>query len=474
VHGPLGVHQRLDAESSGVMVFSRSERGARCLARQFEVHSVRKVYRTLHLRQPALSTHPQTFEDVLDAASPERLARSQYRSLRTLGPYSLAELEIETGRTHQIRRQLANRQAPILGDSKYGGGSGTGRMLLHAYELSFNSPNGERLCFRAPLPELLDEHCSLAALLRAIAQTLSTPEHPQQALRVAELGDLGLPELRLDRYGPALALRRYVPNPKGHSLWEDDALELLADAACERLGCSAAYLFDHLPHAGPRAEGGTLLCGEALDEPFEVREAGARFEVSMNDGLGCGLYLDQHDNRQWLREQAAGARVLNLFAYTSSFSVAAALGGAAACVSVDLSRKAMRQAQRNFELNAIDPSLHQFIADDCFDYLRRAQRRGLRFDLVVCDPPSFARNGKRHFSLARQLDALMLDCLRMLSPGGRLLFCSNHREISPRRLEQALLNAAHQRTLGMPQSETLGRLPETGSRFCVLRARFDS
>ncbi|MDX9724460.1 MAG: pseudouridine synthase, partial [Myxococcota bacterium] len=76
VHGPLGVHQRLDAESSGVMVFSRSERGARCLARQFEEHSVRKFNRTQHLRQPALSTHPQTFEDVLDAASPERLARS--------------------------------------------------------------------------------------------------------------------------------------------------------------------------------------------------------------------------------------------------------------------------------------------------------------------------------------------------------------------------------------------------------------
>ena len=112
-----------------------------------------------------------------------------------------------------------------------------------------------------------------------------------------------------------------------------------------------------------------------------------------------GLFLDQRDNRRRIRAQARGKDVLNLFAYTCGFSVAAAAGGAASTVSVDLSPKALEWGRANFALSHLDPSDHQFIKSDAFDYLRRAARQGKRFDIIILDPSELRPRQERQSHL---------------------------------------------------------------------------
>jgi len=140
------------------------------------------------------------------------------------------------------------------------------------------------------------------------------------------------------------------------------------------------------------------VLGEPAPEAFTVRENGRRFEIRFGEGYSVGLFLDQRDNRRRLLLNhvaadfpafpagAPGAEVLNVFAYTGGFSVCAAQAGART-TSLDLSRKCLDWARRNFVLNDLAPSAHEFICGDAFDWLRRLGRKGRRFDAVLLDPP---------------------------------------------------------------------------------------
>ena len=161
------------------------------------------------------------------------------------------------------------------------------------------------------------------------------------------------------------------------------------------------------------------LAGEAAPPRLVVDEHGMRLVVELGRGVQTGLFVDQRDNRKRVRELSRGARVLNLFSYTSSFGVAAALGGAAKVVNVDVSRRALEVARENFRENGLDPAQHGFEQADALEWLSRAAQRGERFELVVLDPPSFASaaggaafNVREHYGLAAER------AFRVLAPGG--------------------------------------------------------
>jgi 23S rRNA (cytosine1962-C5)-methyltransferase len=132
----------------------------------------------------------------------------------------------------------------------------------------------------------------------------------------------------------------------------------------------------------------------AAELVLEVRENGVVFGVDLGRGQKGGLFLDQRENRAEIGARARGLRVLNLFAYTGGFSLYAALGGAARTDTVDVARPAVAAARRNFELNGLSvaPAVAGFHAVDAFDFLEQAVRRGDAYDLVISDPPSFAKN----------------------------------------------------------------------------------
>ena len=188
----------------------------------------------------------------------------------------------------------------------------------------------------------------------------------------------------------------------------------------------------------------TPWIGTPVEEEIAVLEGGMTFLVRPYDGYATGLYLDHRLERQRVRELASGLRVLNTFAYTCGFGVAAALGGAAGTVNVDISRKHLEWGKRNVTVNRLSHDAQRFICSDVFDYYRRARRQGQRFDFVILDPPTFARQKRprRDFVLAEDLDRLVAGAISLLENGGYVHVSVNHQGTSARLLEQAIGSAA--------------------------------
>jgi 23S rRNA (cytosine1962-C5)-methyltransferase len=170
--------------------------------------------------------------------------------------------------------------------------------------------------------------------------------------------------------------------------------------------------------------GPTHLGGELVEDPFEVLESGLPFEIDFRAGYSPGLFLDQRANRDKLRGLARDRSVLNTFSYTCAFGVAAAFGGASTTVNLDLSRHYLDWGKRNYEINRINLDSHDFIYGDVFDWLRRFQRRGRTFDLIVLDPPTFSRDRKsKVFRIQEDYGELANLAFKCLNKNGRL-FCS--------------------------------------------------
>lgn len=183
---------------------------------------------------------------------------------------------------------------------------------------------------------------------------------------------------------------------------------------------------------------------EATGERGETRvvvENGLRFEVNLHRYLDTGLFLDHRLTRRMVRDEAADRRVLNLFAYTGSFSVYAAAGGASSTLSVDLSRTYQEWTRRNLRLNGFDNDANRREQADVFGFLENAAYRRQRFDLIVLDPPSFSNSKRMKDVLDVQRDhpRLILACLKLLTDGGTLYFSTNRRRF---KLDDTLSDAA--------------------------------
>jgi 23S rRNA (cytosine1962-C5)-methyltransferase len=165
-----------------------------------------------------------------------------------------------------------------------------------------------------------------------------------------------------------------------------------------------------------------------LGGEVEIKEHGRRFLVDILRGQKTGFFLDQRENRDRVGALAHGRSVLNLFAYTGGFSVAAALGGAKRVTTVDVAAPAVEAARRNFALNGLAAESHEFVAVDVFDLLADLATQPPRFDLIVLDPPSFAASRKMVPRATKAYEKLNELALRALPPGGWLATasCSSH------------------------------------------------
>ena len=528
----VGVHQRLDRETSGVLLFARRREANAALATQFEGRHVRKTYVACVAAWPGVKVTPGragvkgaperagrgsgrpggepaqrarapagpwTLRDHLApdrdgrmraASARERGAVSavtQVRLLARRGPRAMLELELETGRTHQARVQLAHAGAPIAGDTVYGGPAAP-RLMLHARSLALHHPaTGKAIRFEAPLPPDFDAWLAHgdpgaavfddgAAVERALARALERRwglgrseggARATTAFRlVNEEGD-GLPGLAVDVYGGWLVAQLY-PDDRADSdrpSWADPAARGSVLDRLDALGFDGVYLKVRPRQANVvvdtrREELAPKLPvrGAPAPDDLVIVEESMPLLVRLGDGLSTGLFLDQRNNRRRVRETAAGASVANLFAYTCAFSVAAALGGARRTVSVDASVVALERGRANMERAGVAPlDAHTFVAEDAFAWLARAARHDERFDLVVLDPPSYSTTKRGRFVADTDYAALAASALSILSPRGRLLACTNHRGISPDKFRRILFDAA--RTAGREVAQ-IKDLPE--------------
>jgi 23S rRNA (cytosine1962-C5)-methyltransferase len=443
----LAILHRLDKETSGVLVFGKSERANRSLTAQFTGREVSKRYR-LRISRPVGRPLPTVCAEPtaeggwrvtswLERSGDGQISRGTglagREAITEFAPVSETEwlARPKTGRTHQIRVQAAALGAPILGDVLYGGRPAS-RLWLHAESISFSHPaDGRQVEFVAPgpfdVPE--GENMGLAAGMFSETET--------NAFRILHGAATGTPGIHAERLA--------------------DRLLVLSEADVVREGWTQRWAGwrpagVHFKRSRRDVRMKTLqeACPaliEGIEAParFQILENGVRYEVSLAEGYSYGLFLDQRDNRRRLLRGhvaagfpfpdggLAGRELLNCFAYTGGFSVCAALSGART-TTLDLSRKYLDWARRNYELNGLDPAGHDFIYGDCFDWMRRLTKKSRRFDVVLLDPPTFSRSKESgDFRVESDYGRLVTLAAGLLAPAGLLFASTNAARLDPER-----------------------------------------
>jgi 23S rRNA (cytosine1962-C5)-methyltransferase len=250
----------------------------------------------------------------------------------------------------------------------------------------------------------------------------------------------GLPGVVLDRYDRTAVLKLYSAGLTPHRA---DIVEAVRVAAPDLAG---VFGRDEIPDQEDDDEAapvGRTLWGAEPPERIAIDEHGMKLLVDVRKGQKTGLFLDQRENRRLVRELSRGrAEALNCFGYTGGFSVAAALGGARHVVTVDVDRDAIALARDNFRENGLDPADHAFAAEDAFRLLADYKQKGRRFDLVVCDPPAFAKSQKAVEGALSGYASLNRAALSVLAPGGLLVTASCSARVSAEQFFDAVKEAA--------------------------------
>ncbi|MCB8979718.1 MAG: class I SAM-dependent methyltransferase [Ardenticatenaceae bacterium] len=229
--------------------------------------------------------------------------------------------------------------------------------------------------------------------------------------------------LIVDWYDGEAVVWLYERNSEDDEAWHQDALEQIQ--AAFDLAPQQIFVKTRAVQRGLQQQYGRF--GQE-GHVRVVQEHSLNFEVNLSDYLDTGLFLDHRPTRALVREEAGGKRLLNLFAYTGSFTIYAIAGKAKATTTVDLSKNYCGWAVRNLQHNGVRESdQHRVIADDCLRFLATDKRS---YDLIVCDPPTFS-NSKRmargSFSVDRDHPELIQACLDRLARGGTLIFSTNSR-----------------------------------------------
>lgn len=302
-----------------------------------------------------------------------------------------------------------------------------------------------------PRPPPMPAPASTAAEVLAQALLRRAPLLRDGDSDCLRLLDGELPGVYLDRYGAAAVLQRYVevdagdPRSVAGQLAAGQALAAaLGPALQAQLGVRAIWL-----KLRPRQANTLVSALQAgltpaapvwgqwpADQATIAREHGLGYGLQLDQGLATGLYLDQRDNRRWVRDHARGRRVLNTFCYTAAFSVAAAAGGAVRTVSIDAAAPALAEARANLQRNGFgDAAQHDLIRGDALQWLKKLAARGDRFDAAVLDPPSYSTVKGKRWLAERDYPLLVQATAAALDPGAWLLACVNASAVTSAQLK---------------------------------------
>lgn len=248
------------------------------------------------------------------------------------------------------------------------------------------------------------------------------------AYRLVNAEGDGLPGLTVDCYGEYLMVQLYAASWRPHLKSVTQALQdLLAPVGIYEK--ARPQQTRELEAVSDTKSYGRLLAGTIAPQPLQVRENGLNFLVSLERGLNTGLFLDQRRNRRDLMARVHGKRLLNLFAYTAAFSVAAAAAGASLVTSVDASASYTEWGRANFGANRLNPKRHEFIVGDCLEVLADLARQGKSYDIILMDPPSFSTTARSRFTTRGGTSDLVAAALPLLTAGGLLIASSNHQKV---------------------------------------------
>ncbi|KAB2336010.1 class I SAM-dependent rRNA methyltransferase [Cytobacillus depressus] len=257
-------------------------------------------------------------------------------------------------------------------------------------------------------------------LLKALNSRKAFFENPETtAFRVFNGEGDGIGGLTIDFFAGYYLVHWYS---EGIYHFKNDIIQALFNVA----DVKGVYEKKRFNVKGTYIEDDDFVAGERASFPLIVKENGIHFAVYLNDGAMVGVFLDQRNVRKAIRDKyAKGKTVLNTFSYTGAFSVAAALGGAAKTTSVDLANRSKSKTIEQFSVNNLDYEAHDIIVEDVFNYFKYAVRKQLSFEMVILDPPSFARSKKHTFSAAKDYPALLEQAIQITAKNGIIVASTN-------------------------------------------------
>lgn len=421
----LFVVHRLDQETSGLMLFAKNKETTQKLAEEWENGRVQKVYHFLTSSpskkknftvKSAIKKVKNFF--VSDGSSPSN-SETHFEWLRNEAGIHLWRARPATGKPHQIRLHARDAEIPILGDTLYGG-QASNRVYLSADSLHIPALDLElhleSFIKNFSKPDLLP----LEEAREKMQRFLSSPP-TGSCYRFSHNESR---EYRVDVYGEQAWIYWYG-DQSPETLVFDIVKTLKLPAYVREMKTSRPPAAIPYESTSPRLH-------------WRAQEQGVNYELRADQGNSPGLFLDQEENRLWVRNHSDGLDVLNLFCYTSGFSVCAALGGARSVTSVDVSKNFINWSKKNFELNGLNPENYEFWVQDSVVFLEACKKRNRKFDLILCDPPTLGRSKFSTFDLKKDVQVLVRLCLDSLSPRGVLQFSCNYEAWSLRDLKQKI------------------------------------
>lgn len=244
--------------------------------------------------------------------------------------------------------------------------------------------------------------------------------------RVFNGPDEGISGFVVERYAEVMIFQFH----EGKCSLNESQMAEIADFFSQELGIKSFYLKKFVSDRSSKTADSSYYSeqpfwGEKSPDKIVCQEKGMKFEIHPYEGFSTGIFLDQRNNRDFLRHHFQNQEVLNCFAYTCAFSVACALNNNKVA-SIDLSRRYLDWGKTNFRLNQLDPEGHGFFAIDVFEQFKKSQKLNKIYDLIILDPPSFSRNSKgRVFSVKKDMENLVRESLVLLKPQGKLFVSSN-------------------------------------------------
>jgi 23S rRNA (cytosine1962-C5)-methyltransferase len=314
-------------------------------------------------------------------------------------------------------------------------------------------------------PQTINREWWSIRLEQALSQRRGLFEEQTTGFRWVNGESDGWPGLVLDRYDTTLVLKLYTAAwlPRLSEVLELIEQSLHPERVVLRLSrniqATAAELF--------KKTDGELLRGAQLHSPIIFLESGLRFEADLLKGQKTGFFLDQRENRGKVRTLAKGRMVLNAFSFTGGFSLYAADGGATSVTNLDISAHALAGAMRNFALNESRPAVaacaHETIKGDALEWLGGNSKRN--FDLIVLDPPSFAKRENEKSRAIAAYTRLASLAIQHLRPGGILVACSCSAHVNAGEFFEAVRKGAKCSKRKFRELETTGHAPDHPATF---------
>ena len=258
----------------------------------------------------------------------------------------------------------------------------------------------------------------------------------------------GIGGLSMDYFAGYLVINWYSEGIYSFKPYVLDALE-------STMAFKGIYEKKRFDQKGTYIEDNDFIKGTPAPEPLQIKENGMQYAVYLNDGAMVGIFLDQREVRRLVRDQYAnGKHVLNTFSYTGAFSVAAALGGART-VSVDLAKRSDEKTKEQFLVNGLNPEEHEIRVMDVFDYFKYAKRKAIYYDMVILDPPSFARSKKHVFRSAKDYPALLQQAIEITKDRGIIVASTNNASISMKKFKAFITESFNKTQCSFKMHEVL-------------------